>query len=108
MIQLTCIISSAHNLFLESAKNGSTALLREHQVMLPAQHIEDEKIVVAVPINVGKIDPHGEVARGPQRQMAQRAKVAMTIVHPTAIRREGIVAHINIREPAAIDIAEHN
>src|SRR5438128_8148490 len=39
--------------------------------------------------------------------MAQRAKVAMAIVYPAAVRREGIVAHVNIREPVAIDIAEH-
>src|SRR5437667_8683533 len=40
--------------------------------------------------------------------MAQRAKVAMAIVYPAAVRREGIVAHVNIRGPVAIDIAEHN
>ena len=44
-----------------------TALLSEHQAMLAAKHIEDEKIVVAIAIDVGEIDAHGEVARGTQR-----------------------------------------
>ena len=61
-----------------------------------------------IPVDIGEVDPHGKCARIPQGRPRYRPKPALAIVEPNAIRREQIVANINIRSSVLIHIAEHH
>ena len=82
------------------------AFLRERQPMLSAQHINDQKIVVAVPINVSEIDPHRKIAGRTPGQGAERAKMAVAIVDPAAIRSEGGVANIEVGIDVVVEVTK--
>src|SRR6185369_7440472 len=54
-----------------------------------------------------KISTHGKVAGGPLRQVVQSAEMPVSIVDPAPIRREAVIANVNIRKAVAIQIAKY-
>src|SRR3954462_6247831 len=74
---------------------------------MPAQHIDHKEIVIAVAIQITKINAHGKMAGGSPCQAAQRLEMTFAIIDPTPIRSEGIVTDVDIRSAIAVDIAKN-
>src|SRR5207249_6899998 len=84
------------------------AFLGQRKTVLAARHVRHQKIVVSVAIDVCNISSHGEIAGGTQRRMVLGAKMPVTIVDPTAIRRKRIVANVNVRITIAVEVAKQH
>ena len=76
--------------------------------MVAVEHLRDEKIIVTVAIYVRKINRHGRHALVAQCRPRNGAKPPAVVIDPDAVRPvKEIVAHVNIRQTVAVDIAEH-
>src|SRR5687767_14075832 len=75
--------------------------------MIAREHVADEEVVVAITIDVGEIDAHGKAAGVAQSQRSHRAKTAVAIVDPDAVRRAEIIANIKVRRAVPVDVPEH-
>ena len=60
--------------------------LSHHPPMIPAEHVDHEKIVVPVPVDVGGINAHRKIAGLPLGEKVQRAKPALAVIEPETIR----------------------
>src|SRR5204863_322202 len=55
------------------------------------QHVRDEDVHVAVAVHVGKIDRHGGVAGGAERQAGRGAECPVAVVQPEQVRVLGML-----------------
>src|SRR5258705_524017 len=55
------------------------------------QHVEHEKFIVAITVDVGKIDAHGKDARLAHGELLDSAEFSATLVDPDFVRRIEIV-----------------
>src|SRR2546422_8652780 len=76
--------------------------------MIAAQHIQHEKIIEAIAVDVGKVNPHGIPAGLAQSQPSYGPKFSRTLIDPDPVRRIKIVADINVRLAVAVDVPEHH
>ena len=76
--------------------------------VIAAHHIDDENVIKSVAINVRHIHAHGEDALLAHRQTGQGAKFSAALVEPDAVRRIKVVAHVNVRQPVLVQIANHH
>src|SRR5437879_3859390 len=84
------------------------ALLGEHVPVLAAEHVQDDKIVMAVTIDVGKIQAHGKIAGRAQHQVVQSAEMAPAVVNPATIRSECVVTNVDIGSAITVEVAKHH
>src|SRR5678815_1518005 len=63
---------------------------------------------MAIAIDIGKINAHGESAGAPESQRRQSLEMPSAVVYPDAVRREEVVADIDVRHPILIHVAKHN
>ena len=76
-------------------------------LMVAAEHVNDNEVVVAVAVNVAEIDAHRKAAGVTHREVGLGAEVAVAIVDPDAIGREQVVANVNVRCAVAVHVSEH-
>ena len=74
--------------------------------MVAAEHIDDEEVNVAVAIDVREIDPHRKGARVAQCKTRQSAEFPPAVIDPDAVRREQVVADINVRRTVAVEVVK--
>ena len=73
---------------------------------VPGQHVRDTKIHLAVPIHVGKINPHRKHAGMAQGRQGTGPKMTLPVVEPQPVGRPKVIAHVNIRRAVTVQIAE--
>ena len=76
--------------------------------VFPGQHVDDEEIVVSVPVDVGEINPHGRATGMAQLQRLQFPKLTPALIDPNAVRRGVVVADIEIGCSVTVDVAKHH
>ena len=74
----------------------------------PVEHIEHNKVVVSVAVDICKINAHGKGRDVSQRQPVNRAKAPSAIVDPNAIGCKKIITDVNVREPVAVHVPKHH
>ena len=93
-------------------RHGAILHARNHLVfsraMAGVQHVDHEKIIEPVAIDVRKIDPHGEHAGFPQCQRRRLAKPALPHIEPEPVEAVEIIANINVRLTVTVDIPKHH
>ena len=70
------------------------------------QHVRDEDVHVAVAVHVGKIDRHGGVAGGAERQAGRGAECPVAVVQPEQVRVLEVVAHVEVGRAVAVHVGE--
>ena len=87
---------------------------RPHLRMLPqttrlvaAQHVENEKVIETIAVQIREIHPHGKRARVTEHPARRGAKAPAPVVQPEPVRAPEIIADIEIGRAVAIHIAEH-
>ena len=76
--------------------------------MVAIEHLRNEEIVVAIAVEVGKINRHRGEAHVAQGQAGKGAEPARAFVDPNAVGPVIIiVAHVDVRQPVAVDVAKH-
>ena len=76
------------------------------QSRVPAQHVQHQKIQVPVPVDVREIHAHRVFAGVAQGQPGQRPKHPLAIVDPDPVRRPIVIAHIEVGETVAVNVAK--
>ena len=77
--------------------------------MIAVQHLRDKEIIVTVAIYVREINRHGGQALVAHRRPWNGAKPPGAVVDPDAVGPvKEIVAHVNVRQAVAVDVAEHH
>ena len=64
----------------------ATAGLHLTSAVIAAEHVEDEDVVVAIPVDVCDVDPHRESAGGPNGRVWDGPEPSIATVHPHPIR----------------------
>ena len=77
------------------------------QDMLAAKHVDDDEIIVAIPIEVGEIDPHREVATLADGQAINFLENPVALVDPDSVGRLEVVANVEIGAAVPIHVAKH-
>ena len=73
---------------------------------LAADHVDDVKIHVAVPVQIAEVHPHGKVGGVAEGQPRQGPEPALAVIDPSAVGRMKIVAHVNVRGTVSGEIVE--
>ena len=77
--------------------------------VVAVEHLDDDQIVGSVAVDVGKIDCHGRGAHVAERQSVNRAEALSVLVDPDTVGgKKEVVANVNVRQPVAINVAEHD
>ena len=80
--------------------------------MLPTEHVQHQEVVHTVPIDIGRIDAHGEGAGMTQRQRGRRAEANRatrgSLVDPETVFRLEIVADVEVRPSIARQVPEQH
>ena len=75
--------------------------------MIAAEHFGDKNVIVTVPVDIREVNRHGGIAGLAQRRRRERPEDAFALVDPKPVRREIIIADIEIRQSVAVHIAKH-
>jgi hypothetical protein len=80
----------------------------ESDAVIAAHHVEHVEIVVAVAVDVGSIDAHGELAGVSQGEGWRGAEFSTALLDPEAIDAGEVVADVEIGLPVAIEVAQQD
>ena len=102
----------AHHLrtVLDEADGDRRGRHRTH-LHLPAlviarHHVHDEKIHLAVAIDIGEIHAHRAAGNAAEREAVDGAEAARAVIDPAAVGRPVVVADIQVGRAVAIHVAE--
>ena len=82
--------------------------MNEPAHLLPGEHVEHQHVVVAVEVDVGKVDAHRRATRVAHGQPRHRPKPTAPVVYPKPVGVAEVVAYIQVRREVAVDIAERH
>lgn len=99
---LATIIEHADGLLVLDA----LAFLRQPEGMVGAEHIHGQEVVETVPVDIGDIGSHGEVAGFSDGERIDFAELAGAVIQVESIGGKSIVAYIEVGGTVLVDIAE--
>ena len=75
--------------------------------MVAAEHVDHEKIIQAIPVDIREIDAHGEQTGFANGQRRCRPKPTLPIVEPDPVFGVKIIADVKIGKRVPVHVAEH-
>ena len=82
--------------------------MHEPPRLLPGQHVQHQHVVVAVAVDIGKVDAHRGAAGVAHGQPRHCAEAPAPVIDPEPVRTAEGVAHVQVRREVAVDVAERH